>query len=206
MQHGLSASQARIASTTDLIVYNEIDAISREVIAQALLGNLQATINNGTLMTESTPVITVTGTASNPTVGGVGEALTLAGQTVTLEANEDVDQIVASINDTAIPGLAATKNATSNVVLEYTPPMGTWALVVGADSGNTTLGLTEGTKIPLSDPSSRDYYDVWTNLTDNRKLSLHMTQVINYFQHLGYNIIQKENTTTGNTFMWEVYW
>lgn len=205
-QHGLSASQARTVSTTDLIVYNEIDAISREIVAQALLGNLQATISDGTLMTESTPEIVVTGTVSDPAVGGVGEALTIAGQSITLDANEDVDQIIASINDVGIEGLVASKNATSNIVLTYQPSQASWTFVIGADSGNATIGITDGTADPAADPASRDYYDVWTNLEDDRKLSLHMTQVINYFQGLGYNIVQKLNVATGNTFQWEVYW
>ena len=111
-QHGLSASQARTVSITDLIVYNEIDAINREIIAQALLGNLQATIGDDTTMTNSTP----------------------------------------------------------------------------------------------SDDTSLAYYSVWTNVTDNRKLRMQMTQVINYFQGLGYSILQKENVSTGNTIQWEVYW
>jgi hypothetical protein len=111
-QHGLSASQARTVSTTDLIVYNEIDAINREIIAQALLGELQATVSSDTTMTNSTP------------------------------------------------------------------------------SNDTSLA----------------YHSVWTNLTDNRKLSLQMTQVANYFQGLGYSILQKQNVATGNTFQWEVYW
>lgn len=204
-QHGISASQARTVSTTDLIVYNEIDAISREIVAQALLGELQATISDGTLMTESTPTITVTGTVANPAVGGVGESLTLAGEAITLDANEDVDQIIASINDAEVAGLVASKNATQNVVLTYEPPMAQWILDIAADSGNATVGFTTGTATPPA-PASRDYYDVWTNLTDDRKLSLHMTQVINYFQGLGYNIVQKLNVTTGNTFQWEVYW
>jgi len=204
-QHGLSASQARTVSTTDLIVYNEIDAISREIVAQALLGNLQATISDGTLMTESTPTITVEGTVSNPTVGVLDEGLILAGETITLPADSDVDQIIARINDAAVAGLTAAKGATQNVVLTYEPPMAQWLLVIGDTPGNATVGFTTGTETPDA-PSSRDYYDVWTNLTDDRKLSLHMTQVTNYFQGLGYNIVQKLNVTTGNTFQWEVYW
>jgi hypothetical protein len=204
-QHGLTASQARTVSTSDLVVYNEIDAINREIVAQALAGNLEATVDDGTTMTESTPTLTVTGTVSDPIVGGLGEALTIAGESVTLIANSDVDQIVAAINDAAIAGLTATKNATQNVVLTYEPPMATWSLQIDADSGNATLGFTAGT-VNAPVPDSRDYYDVWSNLTDDRKLSLNMTKVINYFQDQGYNIVQKLNTETGSTFKWEVYW
>ena len=204
-QHGLTASQARTVSTADSIVYNEIDAINREIIAQALLGNLEATINDSTTMTESTPTITVTGTVVSPTVGATGESLSIANESISLPANSDVDQIVAAINDAAIVGLVASKNTTQNIVLTYEPPMETWSLVIGVDSGNATVGFTDGT-VSATDPTSRDYYNVWTNLTDDRKRSLHMTQVINYFQRLGYNIVQKLNTTTTNTFQWEVYW
>lgn len=205
-QYGFSASQARTVSMTSLIVYNEIDAISRAIIAAALNDTLQVTIDNGTLMTESTPSIEVIGSVVNPVVGGTGEALTINGSGVTLNPNEDVDQIIASINDRNIGGLVASKGSSSNVVLTYEPLMSEWSLVIGADSGNATVGFTDGTFTPATNPTSMDYYNVWANQVDNRQLSLHMTQVINHFQGLGYNILQKTNIVTGNTFQWEVYW
>jgi hypothetical protein len=82
MTRDLTASQARTVSTTDLVIYNEIDTIQREIMAQALLGNLTATVENGTTMTESTPVVTITGTEADPAVGVAGESLTIAATTI----------------------------------------------------------------------------------------------------------------------------
>lgn len=206
-QHGLSASQARTVSTTDLIVYNEIDAISREIVAQALLGNLQATINDGTSMTESTPTITVKSSGAGDFTPD--NTAVFAGETVTFGPNDGdgvgLDQAVADINKANITGLTASTDGVE-ITLSYEPSQGSWTFVLTEGTGALAeLGFTAGTETP-ADPASRDYYDVWTNLTDDRKLSLHMTQVTNYFQGLGYNIVQKLNVTTGNTFIWEVYW
>lgn len=205
MAHDLTATQARTVSTTDLVIYNEIDTITRAIYAAGLAGDLSTSVNDGTTMTESTPTITVTGTVADPVVGGAGEALTLAGGTVSLPANSDVDQIVAAINDEAITGLTASKNASSQVVLTYEPPMATWSLVISGDSGNTTIGITTGT-VPATDPESVTYYNVWIGQTEDRKKSYEFAQVINHFQGLGYNIVAKQNTTTTNTFYWEIYW
>lgn len=201
----LSAAQARTVSTGDLIVYNEIDYISRQIYAAALNGDLQTTIDDGTTMTDSTPTITVTGTVSNPVVGAAPESLTINGEGISLPADDDVDQIVAAINDAAIAGLTASKNEDSQIVLTYEPTQTNWALAIDGDSANPTVGFTTGS-YAATPPASVDYYNVWSNLETDRKLSYHMTQVINHFQNLGFSILQKKNTETSNTFKWEVYW
>ena len=205
MTRDLTATQARTVSTTDLVIYNEIDTIYRAIMAASLNGDLTCTVDDGSTMTESTPTITVIGTVANPTVGVTGEALTIAGGSVSLEANDDVDQIVAAINDAAITGLTASKNSESKVVLSYEPQMSGWNLLIGADSGNATIGLTTGT-VAATNPLSVDYYAMWSGTLESRKYSYEYAQVINHFQNLGYNIVAKKNTVTENTIKWEVYW
>lgn len=205
MARDLSATQARTVSTTDLVIYNEIDSIYRGVMAAALAGNLEVSVSDGTVMTESTPTITVVGTELDPTVGGAGESLTINDVSITLPATSDVDQIVAAINDAAVAGLTASKNSTQQVVLTYEPAPATWSLNIGADSGNATVGFTAGV-VSADTPDSVEYYNVWTGTTDDRKKSYEFAQVVNHFQNLGYSIVAKKNTTTGNTFYWEIYW
>jgi hypothetical protein len=205
MAYELTSTQARVVSTTDLVIYNEVDTISRAIMASALAGNLNTTVDDGTTITQSTPTITVTGTEINPVVGGVNESLTLAGETVILLANADIDQIVAAINDAAITGLTATKNATGQVVIAYDPPQANWVLVIGADSGNATVGFTASNVAALT-PDSVDYHSVWIGTTVDRKKSYVYSQVVAHFLGLGYSIIAKQNTVTANTILWEIYW
>lgn len=205
MAYELTSTQARAVSTTDLVIYNEVDTIARQIMEAALAGDLNTTVDDGTTMTESTPTVTVTGTVVNPVVGGVNEVLTLATETVTLLANADVDQIVAAINDAAIAGLTATKNSSGQVVLAYDPPMSNWSLTIDAASGNATVGFTASTYAATT-PTSVDYYGVWNGTVVDRKKSYAYGQVINHFQGLGYSIIAKQNTVTANTILWEIYW
>ena len=110
------------------------------------------------------------------------------------------------VNNAGIAGLTAAVTGTE-ITLTYEPTAASWGLTLAEGTGAlAALGFTAGTVSPAADPASRDYYDVWSNVTDDRKLSMQMTQVINYFQGLGYSIVQKQNVTTGNTFQWEVYW
>jgi hypothetical protein len=90
-------------------------------------------------------------------------------------------------------------------VLSYEPPSSTWSLLIGAGSGNTTIGLTEAT-VTATTPLSVTYYAMWSGTTENRKYSYEYAQVINHFQNLGYNIVAKKNTVTANTIKWELYW
>jgi hypothetical protein len=204
MNKTISAQQARNVSNTDMVIYNEVDAISRAIYAAAIAGNLDATVNDGTTMTESTPTITVTGTVSNPAVHGGSESLTLAGESVTLPHNGDVDQIIAAINDANITGLVATKNSNTQIVLTYQPPQTAWTFTIGTDTGNATCGFTADI-IAATDPDSVVYYNVWSGTAEDRKKSYEYSQVISYFQDLGYNILAKKNTITENTFYWEIY-
>ena len=206
MAHNITATQARNLSASDLVIYNEIDTITRAINTAALAGELSTVVNDGTTMTESTPTITVTGSVANPVAGGVGESLTLAGSTVTIDALEDLDQMIASINDAAISGLTASKNSSNQIVLTYVPPMGTWSFVIDADSANATLGLTAGTTTATT-PESVSYYNMWSGQIDDRKKSYEFSQVVQSFQNDGFNIVAKQNTASAQTtFLWEIYW
>lgn len=208
MTHELSASQARTVTYTDLVVHNEVDTITRQIIADAGNGLNQSTVNDGTTMTESTPTITVTSSGYADGWTG-GNTLLIAGTTVTLSSGvndgTNIVQATADINAAGIAGLTATNDG-SEITLSYEPPMASWSLVLAEGTGGLAeLGFAAATTT-ATNPDSVDYYNAWTGAVDDRAISTKMTQVINHFQNLGYNILRKKNVTTGNTFFWEVYW
>ena len=209
MTHSLTSTQAKTVSTSDLTIYNEIDTITRKIYSESLLGNLSAIIDDGTTMTESTPTITVTGTVSNPTFVA-NDTFVIAGSTVTLgngaTDGTGLNQAIADINDAAITGVVASKNSSNQLVITYTPTQSSWSLVVGAGTANTALGFSDNSTYTSSTPTSVSYYNAWTGLIDDRKLSYQMSRVSNHFQNQGFNIVQKKNTSTTTTFYWEIYW
>ena len=91
-------------------------------------------------MTESTPTITITGSASAPTITGTPTVI-LGGQTITLGTTGlSLNAVIADINDAGVSGLVASKNAANNLVLTYTAPAATsWTVVIGAGTANTAL-------------------------------------------------------------------
>lgn len=207
MAHDLTATQARTVSTTDLVIYDEIDVINRAIMADALAGNLNTTVDDGTTMTESTPTITVV--SSGLGVFTPNATLTIAGTSVTLgDGGTDgtgIEQATADINNAAIVGLTATEDGTE-ITLSYEPPMAAWTLTLAEGSGGLAeLGFTAGTTSATT-PESINYWNVWGGTLTDRKQSYELAQVINHFQGFGYSITAKTNTVTTNTLLWEVYW
>ncbi len=209
MAYDLTATQARTVSTTDLVIYNEIDTISRAIMAAALTGELSTTVDDGTTMTESTPTITVTSSGAGAFTPS--ETIVLAGSTITLGDGSgdgtNVYQATADINAADITGLTATTDG-SEITLSYEPPQATWGITLAEGSGSALadLGFTAGSESPAT-PESVDYYSVWSGVTEDRKKSYELAQVVNHFQNLGYNILAKKNTTTASSVIkWEIYW
>lgn len=207
MAYELSATQARTVTTTDMVIYNEIDTLSRAIIAAALDGNLQVTVDDGTTMTESTPTIVITGTESDPVTasGETDEELILNGTTITFPYQSNINSIVGLINDAAIVGLVASKNADNQLVLTFQCPQNDWTFTIGDTTANNTVGITAGI-VAATTPGSVAYYNMWAGIQDDRKKAYEFAQVVNHFQNLGYNILAKKNTVTENTLLWEIYW
>jgi hypothetical protein len=200
----INKTSARTIARADLTIFNETQALMKQVITDAGNGLYQTTITDGTTMTESTPTITITGSAAAPTITGT-PTLIIAGVTITLGTSGlNLNAVIADINDAAVSGLVASKNATNNLVLTYTAPAATtWTVVVGAGTANTALGLTAQT-YAASSPDSVAYYNVWSGTTVDRAKSDQMTQVVTYFQNLGYSIERLKNTTTNKNLKWVI--
>lgn len=207
MAYELSATQARTVTTTDMVIYNEIDTLSRAIITAALDGDLQVTVDDGTTMTESTPTIVITGTVSDPIMvsGETAEELFLNGTTITFPDQSNIYAIIGIINDAGIEGLVASKNENNQLVLTFQCPQNDWTFTIGDSTANDTVGITAGT-VAATPPGSVAYYNMWAGIQDDRKKAYEFAQVVNHFQNLGYNILAKKNTVTENTLLWEIYW
>ena len=202
MTYQLNKTQARSA----LNIFDEVNSVMRKVIVASDAGLYSVTVDDGTTMTESTPVIVITGTKATPVITGTPTVI-LGGTTITLGTTGlSLNAVIADINDAAITGLVASKDTSDKLVLTYTAPAATtWSFTIGAGTANTDLGLG-ATTTTATDPSSVTYNNVHTGAVTDRKSDDEMTQVRLYFTNLGYNIQQQTNTVTGKTFKWIIYW
>ena len=123
MTYAINKTEARTIARADLTIFNETQALMKQVITDSGNGLYETTITDGTTMTESTPTITITGTVANPTVSSL-ETVILGGQTVILgPSGTNLNAVIADINDANVSGLVASKNAANNLVLTYTAPV-----------------------------------------------------------------------------------
>ena len=207
MSYTINKTTARAIARADLTIFNETQALMKQVITDAGNGLYQTTVDDGTTMTESTPEIVVTATQANPTITP-GDAVILGGQTILLGGTgTSLNAVIADINDfQGLAGLVASKNTANQLVLTYTAPAATaWQFVVGAGTGtaNADLGLTAATST-ASNPTSVDFFNCWEGNVASRPKTDQMNQVILYFENLGYSIQRLKNTTTNKTFKWEI--
>ena len=204
MTYYINKTEARAMARADLTIYDEVNALMRQVIQDAGNGLYQTTISDGTTMTESTPTITVTGTVANPTITP-GDTLILGGNTISLgTTGTNLNAVIADINDANISGLVASKNSANNLVLTYSAPSSTsWNFIIGSGTANTDVGLTAGTTT-ATNPESVTYFSVWQGVANDRPKTDQMNQVILYFQNLGYTIDRLINTTNNKTFKWVI--
>tara|TARA_B100001173_G_scaffold211511_1_gene182533 strand:- start:23 stop:643 length:621 start_codon:yes stop_codon:yes gene_type:complete len=204
MSYMINKTEARLIARADLTIFNETQALMKQIITDSGNGLYETTITDGTSMTESTPAITITGSQAGPTIVGTPTVI-LGGQTVTLgTSGTNLNAVIADINDAAITGVVASKNASNNLVITFTCSQTTsWTFIVGAGTANASLGLTAATST-ATNPDSVSYFSTWQgNLTDRPKTD-QMNQVIQYFQQLGYTITRLKNTNTNKTFKWVI--
>ena len=204
MSYSINKSEARLLARADLTIFNETQALMKQVITDAGNGLYETTVTDGTTMTESTPTIIVTGSVANPTITATPTVI-LGGSTITLGTSGlNLNAIIADINDAAVTGVVASKNSANNLVLTFTcSQTTTWSFVVGAGTANTDLGLTAATNT-ATNPTSVDYFNCWQGNATSRPKTDQMNQVVRYFQQLGYTIERLKNTNTGKTLKWVI--
>lgn len=206
MTYQLNKTQARSHARSQLNIFDEVNTIMRKVIVASDAGNYNVTVDDGTTMTESTPISTITGTVTNPVITGTPTFI-IAGSTITLgTSGTNLNAVISDINDANVTGLVASKDASNSLVLSYTHPQQTsWSVEIGSGTANTALGFSPSTVTPTT-PASVNYNSVHTGGVTDRKSDDEMTQVRLYFTNLGYNIQQQTNAATGKTFKWIIYW
>jgi hypothetical protein len=205
MSVGLNAAQARSKASQDMIVYKETQSIMEAIITQSGLGKFEAYVDDGTTMTISTPSVQKIGTVNNPTVN-VGDTFIIDSNTITLgTSGTSLNAIISDINDAAIPGLTASKDAGYLVLTIEDSAGATWSYEIGAGTANTALGFVAGI-YSITNPTSVDYYIVWQGTATDRAIQNQMNQVIKHFSDLGYKIERLTNTSTSRTLKWYVYW
>ena len=204
MTYAINKTVARTIARSDLTIFNETQALMKQVITDADNGLYETIVSDGTEKTESTPTITITGSVTNPTISGT-PTLIVGGVSIVLGTTGlSLNAVIADINDAGVSGLVASKNAANNLVLTYTAPAATtWSVVVGASTANTPLGITANT-YTASNPTSVGYFNCWQGTVADRPKTDQMNQVIQYFQQLGYTIERLKNTNTNKTLKWQI--
>ena len=115
MSYSINKTEARLIARADLTIFNETQALMKQIITDSGNGLYETTITDGTSMTESTPAITITGTVANPTVSSL-ETVILGGQTVILgPSGTNLNAVIADINDANVSGLVASKLSLINI-------------------------------------------------------------------------------------------
>ena len=205
MNIGLNAAQARAKSSQDMVVFNECTAIMKSIITTSASGVYETYIDDGTTMTESTPSTLKIGTVNSPVIN-VGDTLIINSTTITLgTTGTNLNSIIADINDAAVTGVTASKDAgylVLNIVLDASA---TWSYELGTGTANPALGFTDGIYVPPT-PVSTAYFTSWQGAFTDRALDNQMNAVIKYFGNLGYKVNRLTNSATGKTFRWHVYW
>lgn len=78
------------------------------------------------------------------------------------------------------------------------------AILTAVGQGQLTVAVTAS--IMTSGPNAQVYWNVWQGNTEDRAKQDQIDQVIKYFEDLDYNIEQRTNGQTGNTFGWYLAW
>jgi hypothetical protein len=204
MSVGLNAAQARAKASQDMIVFNETQAIMKQVITESSSGNFEAYVDDTTTMTLSTPSANKIGTINTPTVSN-GDTVIINAQTITLgTTGTSLNAVVSDINDAGVAGITASKDA-GYLVLTIEASANAWNYIIGAGTANTSLGITAGT-YSITHPNSVSYFNVWQGTAIDRGLQNQMESVIKHFQNLGYKLERLTNSTTSNTLKWYIYW
>lgn len=205
MNIGLNAAQARAKSSQDMVVFDECTAIMKSIITTSASGVYETYVDDGTTMTESTPSTFKIGTVNSPVIN-VGDTLIINSTTITLgTTGTNLNSIIADINDAALTGVTASKDAgylVLNIVLDAST---TWSYEIGSGTANAALGFSDGIYVPPT-PASTTYFTSWQGSISDRALDNQMNAVIKYFGNLGYKVNRLTNSATGKTFRWHIYW
>ncbi len=200
----ISAADAKLQGQGNLVILKEVRAVEEAILTAVDAKLFNATVNDSTIMTMSTPAISVTGTVNNPTIT-VGHTFKINETTFTATGTT-LNSLVDDINTVGVTGITASKSSVNG------------AIIISSDNSNFTLTITVGTGTILSDIGitagvtastaiSKTYYSVWQNTATQTTYKQQMAEVVKYFTDKGYTIVRQTNPDTGSTtFKWYVTW
>jgi hypothetical protein len=205
MSFSINAAQARSKSQRDLYIFDEIQAIMREIIVASESDKYEVVISDNTAMTESSPKIKIKFTMQNPVVAP-NSTIIFNDQTIVLgTSGTNLNAVIADINDADITGLIASKDSGYLVLEIEAPQLPQWQYSFGQGTANSQLGITSG-QYPIENPDSVKFFETWQGVRTDRARQNQMDQVLKYFRNLGYKIERVTNTKTSKTFSWYLYW
>ena len=76
------------------------------------------------------------------------------------------------------------------------------------DTTTVTIAGTTITGSPMTknDATGESYYKVWKGTSTSTLKTEQMSEVMSHFTSKKYTIVRKKNTTTNDTFYWEISW
>jgi hypothetical protein len=205
MTYTVPAGLARLQARQDLIVFDEITAISRSIIVAMNQGEYQVEISDGTTMTECTPVIVIEGDVQNPVVDE-NSNINVDGNIIDIGiSGTNLAAIIYDINEAGFANIRASKTADNRLSIQYTCTPSDWTTFIGPGDSNIALGL-DPIIYTAETPSSVQYYQVWQEASDDRKIAHQLNTVTKHFETLGYVVDILENSQSQNTIKWTIYW
>ena len=80
--------------------------------------------------------------------------------------------------------------------------------ITSTDVTTVSINSTTITGSPMTnnDATGESYYKVWKGTTVSTLQTEQMSEVMTHFTSKKYTIVRKKNTTTNDTFYWEINW
>ena len=80
--------------------------------------------------------------------------------------------------------------------------------ITSTDTTTVTVNSTTITGSPMTNNNTvgESFYSVWKGTTTSTLQTEQMSEVMTHFTSKKYTIVRKKNTTTNDTFYWEISW
>lgn len=205
MTYSITAGIARLQARQDLIVFDEISAITRHIITAMNQGQYHVEISNNTPMTQCTPILNIIGSAIDPMLSSPG-ILNIGGNLISVGVSgNNLASVIFDINRSEFNNISANFTDDLKLIIQYTCPAHTWSVDVIATDAADELGLN-AIEYFADVPESTEYYQAWLEASDDRRIIHQFTSVVSHFEKLGFVVEVVENTQSQNTFKWIIYW
>ncbi len=203
----INANDARLFGQNNLVILKEIRAIEEAILTAVNNNLLFAVVNDNTIMTNSTPIITVTGDIIDPFIITTNSSFDInSTDVVEITTADTLNTVIDKINGLKINGITASKSDVNGPLIITSHNYSNYMTLSGTNNEDalTQIGLTAGNY--SADRTSQEYYEVWQNEKTNATYIQQIETVIEYFNNLGYKISIKDNEYNVRTFEWYITW